>query len=212
MLWSEYLGDDEGRDTLLAYKGQAFEYEGLTIYPQIIENSYSGDVGLKLTIKYGDIVLTHTVAWGIGLLGVPYDPDNQRYIQEILNGILPGAVHEAHRNIVDMIVGTQSTLKTLREARDKLGVVILTHEGNSIKLSLTLARQVLLIRANGEGDIRALSKPFRLQRATPDVAIVWNDVNRVIGAIGFDPTNPDYRTTKGRFGLYNLDVTPEEQS
>jgi hypothetical protein len=94
----------------------------------------------------------------------------------------------------------------LRAARDEMSNVYLSYEGNNIKVSLNMAQQILFIKWRDRA--RSSINPFRLQRQREDVAVVFDEQNRVMGRIGFKPDEQIYRTSEGRFGLYNI---PDEE-
>jgi hypothetical protein len=212
MEWSVLLDEQYEKGVTLLHTGESFRIESLTLEPRIIQYENDATVkGLQIVVKVDDFEIARETQWGLGMGAVYGDPNsypNKQFLEEVLSALAPEAVYQGHINIRAMQKQTEEYLKLIREAREKLSHVYLEYEGSRIKLSLGMAQQVLFIKWRDRA--RASIKPFRLQRESKSVAVVFNDQNRVMGRIGFNPTEERYRTTEGRFGLYNIpDMTQE---
>lgn len=204
MLWSEYLDERYGRGVTLAYTGDAFPVDPFIVQPNILENG-NGNVGLELIISHGEVELAREREWKLGLLGDPNEPANKADLQRAITRALPMILHEAHLGLRTLMAKTEAHLKTLTEMKAELSSVRLVYEYHAINLTLSLARQILLIKAREEGQVQAkVPEPFRLQVVDPSSAMVYDDRNRLLGHIAFNPTVEAYKTTQGRLGLHNV--------
>lgn len=211
MKWSEYLGEDYERGRILAYEGEPYEVDSLTLEPRIIQYEHEESVmGIEMKILCGEVELTRGTYWGLGFEGDPNDPVNSTFLDEVCRGMELQGLLQAHKKIRLVVAAAEERLKSLRETRKIMSVVQLTHEESHIRLSLDMARQVLWMKMRDKA--RASIIPFRLHLESPEVAIVFDDRNRVMGRIGFNPTVEAYRTTEGRFGVYNLPDDPSSQN
>ena len=209
MKWSKYLDERDTKDITLAHQGEIFTIESLTISPRLIQHEHDRSVmGIQLIVTCGELEVARETHWGVAILGDPNDTLQKQFLEEVLSDLAPEAIYQAHINIRAMQKQTEAYLKTLRETREKMSNITLIHGGNQIVMSLGMAQQVLFIKLRDRA--RETIRPFRFQRERPDVAIVYDDLNRVMGRIGFNPEVEAYRTSQGKFGLYNLLDTQED--
>lgn len=206
-MWSERLEDEDERGITIAYRAKAINIEALVLEPRIVYVEHDDEIhedvmGIQIVASCDDMELTRETHWGIGLVGDPNITPNKEFLDEVLSSLAPFTVYQAHINMRAMHDRTAQRLKELKEVKEKLSFVTLHHGESRMKLSLGMAQQILFIKMRDKA--RANIKPFRLQTELPDVAVIFDAQNRVMGRIGFDPTVEKYHHAEGRFGLFNL--------
>jgi hypothetical protein len=212
-MWSPYIGEEVDSRVLLAHTAAPVFIEPLEILPRIIEDGYAnGMSGLEIIVKCDGMELATERSWDLGLIGDPNEEMNAERIMGQLCTLMVEAIYQAHLNLRTTITATETHLKTLHHIKNMLSSVTLKFQGlEQIKVTLSMARQILLIKARAEGRAQDnVPEPFRLQIETEDRCTVFDERNRVIGCIAFDPTREEYRTTEGRFGLYNYETPWED--
>lgn len=120
-----------------------------------------------------------------------------------VQGMINGAIRDAHLNIRTMLTLAQERVRVLSDIRAEMQYVTLHHGEKKNKLTLDIAELVLLA-----GTYLCNARPLRVERVRSNEAVAYDDLGRGMGRIGYDPTDPrnwrNHPQSRGYYGFYQI--------
>lgn len=175
-----------------------------TYFAEIACDTGDDDWGLMLTI-WADVnhvvVATRTVKnlenLGLWFPGVNRDivevpEEDLEILAQVINSNIAEMSHEAHTNVRASIDETEKALKKLLDVKHMLGQVYLEadNQGKNQGFTITpaMAARVIALDFHGEVRAREVQLPFRMAKVARNEVVCYDENNRPIARIGYDPT------------------------